>query len=321
MALAKKQGVVHPFDRNSTSPHADGRSILMTPIHDFKGKILSSAPCELGEGPSFDAETNTLWWFSIIEKQLHELDLNSGTETVHDLPVMASVIAEIDSARQLLASDQGIFIRDRATGDLTHHCHIEADKPGNRSNDGRLHPSGALWIGTMGRRAETGAGSIYHVAGKTVTKLFDAISIPNAICFSPDGAFGYYVDTKVNHLMRVALDPATGLPTGKPSLFVDGSGKPGGMDGAICGGDGTVWNARWGEGAVDHYATDGSLIGRYLFPATQTSCPVVLGDGRLAVTTAWEGMSDEQRAEDKLAGALFEIEAPVKMTATPRFRL
>jgi sugar lactone lactonase YvrE len=293
----------------------------MTPIHDFKGKILSSALCELGEGPSFDADTNTLWWFSIIEKQLHQLDLSSGSETVHDLPIMASVLAEIDSDRQMLASDQGIFIRDRATGALTHHCDIEPDKPGNRSNDGRLHPCGALWIGTMGRSAETGAGAIYHVVGTTVTKLFDAISIPNAICFSPDGAFGYYVDTKVNHLMRVALDPATGVPIGKADVFIDGSAQPGGMDGAICSADGTLWNARWGEGAVDHYASDGAHIGRYLFPATQTSCPVILGNGRLAITTAWEGLGNEQRAEDKLAGALFEIAAPVELAPAARFRI
>jgi sugar lactone lactonase YvrE len=56
--------------------------------------------------------------------------------------------------------------------------------------------SGALWIGTMGKKCrKTGAGAIYHVARGTVTLLFPDITIPNAICFSPDGAAAYFTDT------------------------------------------------------------------------------------------------------------------------------
>lgn len=292
----------------------------MTQIHEFKGETLSSDACELGEGSSFDDATNTLWWFSILEKKLFELDLSSGIRTVHQLPFMASVIAPVDSQHQMLATDQGVFLRDRKTGAFTLHCEIEPDKPNNRSNDGRIHPSGALWIGTMGRHAEDGAGAIYHVAQGKVTKLFDRISIPNAICFSPDGRTGYYVDTRVNHLMRVELDPATGLPVGKPELFIDGSGEAGGMDGAICDAEGRLWNARWGAGAVDHYATDGSRIGRYLVPASQSSCPVFIGQGRMAVTTAWEGLDDAARKADPHAGSLFAFTVPAAPGPVAHYR-
>ena len=287
--------------------------------HPFQGSVLSSTPCELGEGASFDADTGTIWWFSILEKQLRSLDINTGKESVQILPIMGSVLVPIDAERQLIASDQGLFIRDRATGELTLHCDLEKDKPDNRSNDGRLHPSGALWIGTMGRTAAEGAGAIYHVVGGKVTTLFDKMSIPNAICFSPDGSTGYYVDTRINHLMRVDIDPLTGLPTSKPTLFIDGSGSPGGMDGAICDQDGTIWNARWGEGAVDHYGLDGVLLARFEVPAKRTTCPVVIGNGRLAVTSAWEGMDQDARTSDPLAGALFELAVPVTLGREPRY--
>lgn len=289
----------------------------MAQVYDFNGTVLSSTACELGEGPSYDEATGTLWWFSIVEKKLFELDLASNTQTTHDLPFMASVLAPVDSDRQLIATENGLFFRDRRSGAFTPHCDVEADKPGNRSNDGRLHPSGALWLGTMGRKAEQGAGSIYHIAQGQVTTLFAGISIPNSICFSPDGAIGYYVDTKVNHMMRVALDPKTGLPVGEPQLFVDGTGEDGGIDGSICDAEGHVWNARWGAGAVDRYAPDGTRLARYRLGAKQTSCPVFLGDGRLAITSAWEGMDDAQRQADPHAGCLFEIAVPAASGPVP----
>ncbi len=57
--------------------------------------------------------------------------------------------------------------------------------------------------------------------------------------------------------------PATGLPTGEPSLLVDSSGEAGGIDGSVCDADGLIWNARWGSGTVDVYRPDGVRLTRY----------------------------------------------------------
>ena len=293
----------------------------MAPTYTFEGSVLSSSLCELGEGPSFEPETETLWWFDILGKRLHELHLPTGREIVHTLPAMGSALASIDAARQLVATDKGLFIRDRATGEFSPYRELEPEKPGNRSNDGRIHPSGSFWIGTMGRKAEDGAGAIYHVRQGEVTKLFDKISIPNSICFSPDGAIGYYTDTRVNQLMRVSLDPATGLPNGGAEVLIDENGKPGGIDGSICASDGTIWNARWGQGALDHYSADGRHLSRHLLPARRTTCPVFIGKDRLAVSSSWEGLDEAARAEDPLAGALFEIAVSVQCDPEAAYRL
>ena len=294
----------------------------MTDIHPFTGTILSDVTCTLGEGPTYDPGTSTAFWFDIIGKQLHELHLPTGTKTVHDLPFMGSVLAVIDPSRQLIASDRGLFVRETATGQLTLMTMIE-DKPLNRSNDGRVHASGALWVGTMGRSAEKHAGAIYHVAQGTVTRLFTDITIPNSICFSPDGATAYFTDTDINNFMRVDIDPATGLPCGEPVLLSDQSISPGGVDGSVCDADGLIWNARWGEGAVDVYKPDGTRIARHSVPATQTSCPAFIGPkaDRLLVTSALQGLDDEARAADPNAGRTFELGIAVKGRFEPAYRL
>ncbi|MDS7596285.1 SMP-30/gluconolactonase/LRE family protein [Agrobacterium tumefaciens] len=295
----------------------------MTTTHPFAGTVLCTAPLMLGEGPTFDPATGTAWWFNILKRELHELHLASGRKTVHALPFMGSALAKIDDGRQLIASDDGLFIRDTATGAFTLHAELEKDIPGNRSNDGRVHPSGALWIGTMGRKAETGAGSIYHVAKGVVTKLFSNVSIPNSICFSPDGTIGYYTDTKVNKLMKVPLDPQTGLPVGPAEVFVDSSDADGGIDGSVCDAQGHIWNARWGIGAVDRYDPDGNHVARYMLPAGQTTCPAFIGPdaSRLLVTSARENLDDDAVTANPQHGQTFDLGIEVKGVFEPAYRL
>lgn len=294
----------------------------MSETHSFTGRTLCDVACQLGEGPTYDPASGKAFWFDIRGQKLHELHLASMAKAVHDLPFMASVLAVVDANRQLIVSDKGLFIRHVADGRFTPFLTLE-DKAQNRSNDGRVHPSGALWASTMGRSAEKHSGAIYHVAGERVTKLFSNVTIPNSICFSPDGSIGYFVDSSVNQLMRVALDPKTGLPAGEAQVLSDQSGAPGDVDGSVCDAEGLIWNARWGEGAVDVYKPDGTKIARHLVPASQSSCPAFIGEkaDRLLVTSAWQDLGDAARRADPQAGQTFELGVAVKGRFEPKFAL
>jgi len=289
----------------------------------YSGTVLVENRLTLGEGPTYDPSTDTAWWFDILGKGLIEHRFATGETITHALPVMGSVLAKIDADRQMLATEKGIFIREVSTGALTLLTELEPERPGNRSNDGRVHQSGALWVGTMGKTAADGAGAIYHVAGKTVTRLYDGISIPNSICFSPDGSLAYFVDTRVNQMMKVSVDPATGLPTGTPSVHIDGRERKGGIDGSVCDAEGGIWNACWGVGAVDHYNKDGKHLARYRLPAAQTTCPAFIGANadRLLVTTATEGLDAEGLAADPEGGKIFLLDVTVNGRHEPSFRL
>lgn len=277
--------------------------------------FLSRTHCHLGEGPFFCDRRNTLFWFDIIEKKRYARDFDTATETVLDLPEMASAMGVTADGRDVIFAETGLWLWDGA--DLNQIAAIEADNPQTRSNDARIHPSGAFWLGTMGKRAEPGAGAIYRWFAGTLEKLFDGITIPNAICFSPDGTLAYFADTPTGKLMCVATDPGTGAPTGEPAVFFDHAGGEGGLDGSICDGGGNIWNARWGASTLDRYAPDGTRAMTIDLPVTQPSCPAFVGGNRLAVTSAWENMDDAARAADPDAGAtlLVTLDADIE----PRF--
>ncbi|MDF1606758.1 SMP-30/gluconolactonase/LRE family protein [Hoeflea sp. YIM 152468] len=290
---------------------------------NFSGAKLDAPASLLGEGPSYDPHTGTAWWFDIIGCRLFEYALATNSVKIHVLPVMGSVLARIDDTRQMIATETGLHLRHVATGELELITPIEADNAVTRSNDGRVHQSGALWLGTMGKQAENNAGAIYHVARGKVTKLYPDMSIPNAICFSPDGTIAYFTDTVTAQLMRVTIDPATALPTGTPEVLYDHRGGEGGLDGAVCDQAGTIWNARWGAGCVDAYSPDGKRFASFKVPAKQTTCPAFVGEAadQLLVTSAREGLSADKLGADPGAGSTFLLDHPVKGRFEPDYSL
>jgi sugar lactone lactonase YvrE len=284
--------------------------------------ILSAERCHLGEGPAYDVATDTAWWFDILEGRLFEAQLGSGQTRSHQLGRMASALARIDAERQLIAAEDGLYVRSVSDGTMVLYRPLEADNPHARSNDARVHPSGTFWIGTMGRKAEAVAGAIYALHRGEISRLFSGITIPNAICFSPDGAVGYFADTAKNELCRVALDPATGLPRGTPEVLLQHRGV-GGLDGAVVDADGLIWNARWGGGCVDVYSPRGEHLRCLRVPARQASCPAFVGPdlSRLLVTSAWQDMDEAARAADPEHGHTFLMEVAARGRPEPDVKL
>lgn len=288
-------------------------------MSDIKVTVLSDIACRLGEGPSYDARNDVLFWFDIPECKMLEYSFSSGQTQIHDLPLMASAVANIDADRQLLVTEKGLQIRDRTSGNLEMLVEVEADRLDMRSNDARPHPCGALWFGTMSKTGEEHAGAIYWFFKGEVRRLFSHITTPNSICFSPDGTIGYFADTSENLLYRVACDPETGLPVDDPILTVDGNQMAGGIDGSVVDAHGTIWNARWGGARIDAWSPRGELIRSIQMPARQITCPAFVGRNasRMIATSAFFGMDDEERGADPLAGQTFLIDLEVQGRLDP----
>jgi hypothetical protein len=114
--------------------------------------------CELGEGPYYEAETNTLRFVDIKKRQLHTVDLTAGPASLHtlqlDMPVgVTANIEGVDPKRKILVGGKsGIYILERQTGKyelLRRFYDTEENDERLRSNDGAVDPQGRFWVGTM----------------------------------------------------------------------------------------------------------------------------------------------------------------------------
>lgn len=269
--------------------------------------------CRLGEGAFWHPERRQFFWFDILGRRL--MSRHDGATREWAFPEMASAAGWIDADRLLVASETGLSVLDLRHGGLDRLADLEAGDAATRSNDGRADRQGGFWIGTMGKGAEPGAGAVYRFHRGKVRRLVDAITIPNAICFSPDGRTAHYSDTDRGLVWRQALD-GDGWPVGERTVYLDLSALGWSPDGAVIDARGGFCCAIWGQGAVVRFDADGRQTHRWEVPGRQASCPAFGGPGlsHLLVTTARDGIEDP----DDDQGKTFLLETDVTGLPEPR---
>lgn len=251
-------------------------------------RVYDDTACELGEGPFWHPGRDQLFWFDIIGRRL--LTREKGRTRSWDFGEHVSAAGWISETNLLVASETRLLLIDLETDRREDVVPLEAGDSGTRSNDGRADPWGGFWIGTMGKKAEPGRGAIYRLHDGEVRRLVHSITIPNAICFSPDRSYAYFADTGAGVIRRTRLDDH-GWPEGEAEDWVDAQGAPGKPDGAVTDAEGNVWNARWGVGQVVCFAPDGRLLREVRLDAPHATCPAFGGSdmGTLFCTSAREG--------------------------------
>ena len=245
--------------------------------------------CELGEGAFWHPEREQAFWFDIHGRRL--LSRLGDRELLWRFDEKPSAMGWIDRDRVLIATETALIRFDLRDGGHEVLAPLEADRPDTRSNDGRADPMGGFWIGTMAHDASTGKGAIYRWYRGELRRLRGGVSIPNAICFSPDGRLAYFADTALQIVWSQELDDQ-GWPAAEATVFLDLTGTDEHPDGAVTDSQGRFWNARWGSGAVVCHAPDGHVLHRLKLPPAQTTCPAFIGSNldRLMVTSAAENL-------------------------------
>ena len=154
-----------------------------------------------------------------------------------------------------------------------------------------------------------------------MTKLYSEITIPNAICFSPDAKTAYFTDTATNVLMHVSIDAATGLPISEAKPLLVQERRKGGLDGAIVDGAGDIWIAVWGASSLQKFSPNGELIETVTLPVKQPTCACFIGKDldQLLVTSAWMGKPEFETTGDH--GKTLLVDMPVQGKPEPRIIL
>lgn len=279
-------------------------------------RLFDPRPCELGEGALWHPTRQQIFWFDILGRRL--MSRQHGEALSWRFDECVSAAGWVDAGTLLIASETGLWRFDVDTGARSLLAPLEADSPATRSNDGRADPFGGFWIGTMGKAAEPGAGAIYRFYRGELRQLHAGLSIPNSICFAPDGGTAYFADTARRQVMRQRLD-AEGWPQGGAEPFLDLRAQGLNPDGAVTDAEGGIWIALWGAGRVARFTAQGRHDRDIAVPGRQTTCPAFGGGdfSALYVTTAREGLADPGPAE----GATYLADPGATGLAEPRVLL
>lgn len=278
--------------------------------------LLVDAGARIGEGPVWDARSGRVVWVDIEGAALHSTDPETGATNTQPMPSAIGVAVPRQSGGFVAALEDGFHAVD-LDGRTELLAGVDNRAGSLRFNDGACDPAGRFLAGTMAWDQAPGAGSLYRLdPDLTVTRLVDDVTISNGLGWSPDGRTMYYVDTSTRRIDAFDYDLATGaISHRRPFVEINGEGRPDGLCVDI---EGAVWVALWPGWSVRRYLADGTLDAIIPLPVAQVSSCVFGGAALdvLFITSAWTSLSDEDRAAQPLAGALFR--ASVGVRGVPR---
>lgn len=282
--------------------------------------VLDPRRLELGEGPGYDPVSDTAWWFDIEGRTVCLYEFATERAAWHSLPLAGSALAVMEDGSKIVAAEDGLYRFSPLDDAFDLYLPIEAHDRDTRSNDARVHPSGAFWVSTMSWSSAVGAGSIYRVFGGKAERLWADLTIPNAICFSPCGRTGYFTDTRDGRILRVALDPADGRPLNRPEVFLSSTG--GNPDGAVTDALGNLWIAIFGAGTILGFTPEGRYLRSIEVGVANVTCPAFVGRDarRMLATTALFGLSEQERQCQSGAGMTYWTALPFAGRADPPMR-
>ncbi len=274
-----------------------------------KPEVVTDHKCILGEGPVWDADTQTIMWIDIVEKLIHQYNINDKRLQSFDVGEMVGCIVLREKGGLVAALKKGFAFVDIEKNTVKHIIDPEHD-PANRFNDGKCDAAGRFWAGTMSLNEEEGKGNLYVMqTDLSVKKEIENVSISNGVAWNADSTVMYYINTPTNYVFAFDYDIEHGSISNQ-RVAIDLTHEKGYADGMTIDEEGMVWIAFFGGWRVARYdPSTGKLLTQVELPVENVTCctfgGLQLND--LYITTASKDMPEEILMKQPLAGSLFVI--------------
>ena len=279
--------------------------------------LLYDTKALLGEGPIWNARTQTLYWIDILNKRIYR-----EGELLAQLDDLIGCIAPRTNGGLVLTSRFGFASLDLDSIKVTPLAIPENEPANNRFNDGKCDPRGRFLAGTMDLGESDPTGSLYSFDGMSIMKLLGNVTISNGMAWSPDHKTLYYIDTPTRKVMAFDYDVETGA-IANPRVAIDIPDQSlGWPDGMTSDTQGNLWIAMWGGAQVTKWDPNtGKLLEQISIPAKNVSSAVFGGRNRneLYLTSARKGLDEATLAEYPFTGGVFRIETNVEGMPTFEF--
>lgn len=276
-------------------------------------EVLHPAKFELGEGLFWDINSDFLWgvdienhsaWnYSLQSKKLHQFDVGEKIGWCYP---------HADGSNLLLGKKSGVYLVSRNFDPRT----IKAIPiPGLtnrlRLNDAKPDCNGGILGGVMEDSSEVSMpkGFLYSLNKNGVVRILDdGYYIPNGPAISRCGTMLLHTDSYLRVIYAFDFDSSRSEIKNK-KIWKKFSIEDGHPDGMCFDSFGNLWIAFWGSGIVRKFNLDGDVLGDVRFPCSQVSNVCYAGGDltRLFVTTAFSGLTFEQKSKQPFAGTVFEI--------------
>ncbi|WP_046745031.1 SMP-30/gluconolactonase/LRE family protein [Kordia zhangzhouensis] len=281
-------------------------------------------PSKLGEGAIWDYRKKVLYWVDIEGKSLNIYSPKTKTNKEIKMPSRIGTVvpSEIEN-EAVVALEDGIYMVNIVTENISLLSDIEATHTENRFNDGKCDPNGNLWVGSMHLPQSKPEGSLYKInSDGEAQKMLGNITISNGIVWTKDKKTMYYIDTPTSNIrafdyneqnntisnerIAVKVDEADGFPDG---MTIDENDK--------------LWVGLWNGNCIAQYdPITGKMLSKVHVPAHNVTSCAFGGENLdiLYITTSSLDMNDEEKKQYNKAGSIFKIKLDTRGVRSTFFK-
>ncbi|WP_158263580.1 SMP-30/gluconolactonase/LRE family protein [Aliiruegeria haliotis] len=297
-------------------------SVNPRPLMTTSSAVNLAIPGEdfLAEGPHWSEAHQRLLWVDILAPSFCTGDPKSGERDCIALPELVGCAVPHAEGGYVVATETGVKLLDEAGG-LSVICRPEADRPGNRFNDGKCDRRGRFWLGSLSIDTAPGQGNLWRIDPDGSATLMDSgLSVSNGMGWSPDDRVMYFADSAKREIYAYDFETESGAISNR-RVFVTLPEDNGTPDGLAVDAEGGVWVACWDGWSINRYTPDGMVDRVIPLPVPRpTSCTFGGPDlTTLFITTARIRLSSQVLSDAPLSGSVLSVEAGVKGQAETFF--
>lgn len=270
--------------------------------------MLVSLGCRLGEGPLWHPGERMLYGVDIEGKSIWRVNPINGVAQHYPIGFRVGCLGLRDQGGFVLAGEQGFATWEPVTGEIIWAAQIETPRAHTRFNDGSVGPGGRFWAGMMS--PEGFENNLYRLDPDLNYHIMETgMGISNGIGWSPDRSTMYFTDSARKVICAYDFDSSGGTIENRRT-WVDSGEEVGVPDGLCVDSDGCVWSARWDGWCVARYDPQGKLMATLPMPVQRPTSCAFGGDEMktLFITSAWIGLTENERQAQPLAGDLFAVD-------------
>jgi len=262
---------------------------------------------ELAEGPIWSARDRAVWFVDIKGRHIHRFDEGSGERRTWNAPEEIGFVAPTTSGKFIAGMKSGLYRFDPDNGSFTLITLVDSHRPGNRLNDACVDQAGRLWFGSMDNSEREPTGSLYRFDREGLRRCDENYVITNGPAVCPAGRTLYHIDTLDRVIYAFDLDDRGTVTNRRVFVRIE---MPGAYpDGPVVDVEGCLWVGLFGGWGLQRFSPQGELLQTVRLPVANVTKAAFGGEDNrtLYITTAWKGLSAEQRALQPLAGGLFRL--------------
>src|SRR5207249_2008261 len=282
--------------------------------------------CSLGEGPTWDAGSQLLYWVDILENRIFRHDPANGRTRSWATPEQVGFV--------VLSADGGLVAGFKSG---LHHVALNGDGSvtssridrvdGNRDdvrfNDATSDAEGRIWACTLGGTPDEPLGTYYCYDSALNRRIVDdGYLVANGPALSPDRSLLYTVETSGHPGRRKGVYVSRVTSSGaleNQRLLIAWDDYDSLPDGVVTDNGGNLWLGEFHGNVLRCFSSEGAQIASLPLPAWNVTKAAFGGErlDRLYVTSARVGVDEETLARYPDTGGVIVVEGTGAHGAVP----